>query len=154
MAADASTPSKGTNGISHAETPSGTSPTPDTYTPHAGSATPVAAIAGLASRADADRSSSRNVSDETSSSGIAASLPSSADVGAQLTEAKNQIARLTEQLKEQGELRQRKAANALEEKGFPRAAQAVAHPSQAAGVPLTYVALIALITFLIAWLFF
>jgi len=154
LAADAATPAKGINGVGHAETPAGASPTPDAVTPHAGSAAPVGAISGFGSRPDTDRSSSRNVSDETASSGIAASLPSSADVNAQLTEAKSQISRLTQQLKEQGELRQRKVATTLEEKGFPGVAQAVAHPNQTAGVPLQYVALLCLISFILAWIFF
>jgi hypothetical protein len=61
---------------------------------------------------------------------------------------------LTAQLKEQGELRQRKVAGALEEKGYPKAAQAVAHPNQTAGVPLQWVALLCLLSFVLAWIFF
>jgi len=152
LAADAATPTKGANGVSHAETPAGASPSPDAVTPHASAAAPVSAISGFASRAE--YGSSRNVSDETASSGIVASLPSSADVGAQLTQAKSEIARLTQQLKEQGELRQRKVATALEEKGFPKAAQAIAHPNQTAGIPLQYAALLCLISFILAWVFF
>jgi len=154
LPADATTPAKGVNGISHAEsTPAGASPSPDAVTPHAGAAPALGAISNLSSRLT-DSTSSRNVSDETASSGIAASLPSGQDINAQLTDAKNQIARLTQQLKEQGELRQRKVADTLEEKGFPKVAQAVAHPNQTAGVPLQWVALLCLISFILAWIFF
>ena len=90
-----------------------------------------------------------------SGSAVAASLPRSKEEASEsVAELKNTIARLTGQLKEQGELRQRKVAGALEEKGYPKAAQAVAHPNQTAGVPLQWVALLCLLSFIVAWIFF
>ena len=71
-----------------------------------------------------------------------------------MADLKNKITQLTAQLKEQGELRQRNVAAKLEEKGYPKAAQAVAHPNQTAGVPLQWVALLCLVSFLVAWIFF
>jgi hypothetical protein len=85
---------------------------------------------------------------------VAGVVPSRDDVQTQLIAARDQIAKLTSQLKEQGEIRQRKGAQVLEEKGYPKAAQALAHPNQAAGVPLQYVALLCFIFFMIAFLFF
>ncbi|KIW05295.1 hypothetical protein, variant [Verruconis gallopava] len=139
LPADASTPARAANGISSApaveSTPAGTSPVPEAVTPHTTTTTSTAR--------------------EEPASKVAAALPRSKEEAAdQVAELKNTIAQLTAQLKEQGELRQRKVANTLEEKGYPSAAQAVAHPNQAAGVPLQYVALLCLLSFLVAWIFF
>jgi hypothetical protein len=91
----------------------------------------------------------------SSSAGFVASLPrSKEEAGESVAELQKTIARLTSQLKEQGEIRQRKVAGALEEKGYPKAAQAVAHPNQTAGVPLQWVALLCLLSFIVAWIFF
>jgi hypothetical protein len=114
----------------------------------------VGAVSSLSSK-PAETTSSRNISDGISFSGLAASTSSNKeDAQSQIAELKGHVARLTAQLKEQGELRQRKAASTLEEKGYPKAAQAVAHPNQTAGVPLQWVALLCLLSFLVAWLFF
>jgi hypothetical protein len=153
LPADASTPAKAVNGISHIEsTPAGASQSPDAVTPHA--TAPTGAITSLSSRLT-ESLSARSISDDSAPSGLATSLPTNKEEAKdQVAELKNKVARLTSQLKEQGELRQRKAATALEEKGYPNAAQAVAHPNQTAGVPLQWVALLCLISFLVAWIFF
>ncbi|TID13630.1 MSP domain-containing protein [Venturia nashicola] len=158
LPADAQTPAK-TNGVSHSlDTPSQHSASPAASTPY------LASTQGPTSGFEDKPSDNRSLNDAVSSAsnpaigGVAAAagsvLPSRDDVQAQLVAAKDQIAQLTSQLKEQGELRQRKGVQALEEKGYPKAAQALANPNQAAGVPLQYVALLCFIFFMIAFLFF
>jgi len=161
LPADAATPAK-TNGVAHSQdTPSQMSPTPEAVTPHHSSAAPVVgAVSGFDSRPSDSKSlgdavsSANNPATSSTASTIAAAIPTREDVQAQLTAAKDQIAKLTQQLKEGGELRQRKGVQALEERGHTQAAQILAHPNQAAGVPLQWVALLVLISFLIAYLFF
>jgi len=78
-------------------------------------------------------------------------LPTSADdVKAQLASAQAKIAQLTAKVSEQGEIRRRKGAEALEERGFTSAAQVVANPQQV-GVPLKWVAILVLIFFFLGW---
>jgi hypothetical protein len=141
LPADAATPAKqtSTNGTSHLDTPAGTSPGPEAVTPQPSRSLPPQ---------DSTPAS-------TAPSGIAASIPRTKEEASEsVAELRNTVAKLTAQLKEQGELRQRKVAGVLEEKGYPKAAQAVAHPNQTAGVPLQWVALLCLLSFIVAWLFF
>jgi hypothetical protein len=158
LPADAQTPAK-TNGVSHSQdTPSQLSPSPAASTPY------LASTQGPSSSFEEKPSDNRSLGDAVSSAsnpatgGVAAAVagvvPSRDDVQAQLAAAKDQITKLTRDLKEQGELRQRKGVQALEEKGYPKAAQALANPNQAAGVPLQWVALLCFIFFMIAFLFF
>jgi hypothetical protein len=149
LAADASTPAAKTNGVSHGAqaTPSQQSPSPESSTPHQ------TAITGLESRSpdskpttDATRSPASD-----SPSTFSNALPTSADdVKAQLASAQAKIAQLTAKVSEQGEIRRRKGAEALEERGFTTAAQVVANPQQV-GVPLKWVAILVLIFFFLGW---
>jgi hypothetical protein len=72
------------------------------------------------------------------------------DVKAQLAAAQEKIAQLTQKASEQGDLRRRKGAEALEQRGFTNAAQVVANPQQA-GVPLKWAAILLLVAFLLGW---
>lgn len=140
------------------DTPSQLSPSPAGSTPY------LASTQGPTSSFDDKPTDSRSLGDAVNSASnpatggvaaaVAGAVPSRDDVHAQLTAARDQITKLTSQLKEQGEIRQRKGVQALEEKGYPKAAQALAHPNQTAGVPLQYVALLCFIFFMIAFLFF
>lgn len=161
LPADATTPAK-TNGVHRAEdTPSQRSPSPDAVTPHHTSTAPVGPVSSVDSKPSDSRSlgdavsSARNPATESITSSLSSAIPTSReDVQTQLQAAKEQIAKLTSQLQDQGELRRRKGVEALEEKGYPKAAQALAHPNQAAGVPLQWVAILCLVSFLLAWIFF
>jgi flagellar biosynthesis/type III secretory pathway protein FliH len=91
---------------------------------------------------------------DSPASSFVTSIPTSGeDVQAQLAAAKEKIAQLTQKVSEQSELRRRKGAEVLEQKGFPNAAQALANP-QSAGIPLKWVAILTFFAFLVGWLVF
>jgi hypothetical protein len=160
LPADAQTPAK-TNGVSHSQdTPSQLSPSPAASTPYLASTAQQGPTSGFEDRPSDNRSLGDAVSSASNpatggvAAAIAGAVPSRDDAQTQLNAAKEQIAKLTSQLKEQGDLRHRKGVQALEEKGYPKAAQALAHPNQAAGVPLQWVALLCFLFFMVAYLFF
>lgn len=144
LPADAATPAKQTtNGVSHLDTPPASTP---------GNTTIAEAVTPQPAR------SAPTIDEPASSapaSSVAAAIPRTKEEAQEsVAELKNTIAKLTSQLKEQGELRQRNVASKLEEKGYGNVAQVVREPNQAAGVPLQWVALLCLISFLVAWIFF
>jgi len=150
ISADAATPASKTNGVNHAEeTPSQRSPSPDAVTPHH------TAVSGFQSPDHGTAvSSSRSPAPESPVSSFANAVPTSGeDVQTQLTAAKERIAQLMEQMSDQSELRRRKGADVLEQKGFPKAAQALAHPTST-GVPLKWTAGLVFLAFILGWLFF
>jgi len=148
LPADASTPAPKANGINHAaDTPSAIS--------HASpqAVTPSAHTTALENKPLSDTARSEPAADSPSSTFASAIPMNSEEVKAQLAEAKAQIVKLTKAASEQSELRRRKGAEVLEQKGFPNAAQALANP-QSAGVPLQWVAILTFLAFLVGWLAF
>jgi hypothetical protein len=160
LPADAQTPAK-TNGVNLSQdTPSQLSPSPAASTPYLAATTQQGTTSSFEDQPSDSRSLGSKVSSVSNSAtgGVAATIasavPSRDDVQAQLAAAKEEIAKLTNQLKEQGELRQRKAVQTLDDKGYTKAAQALAHPNEAAGVPLQWVALLCFLFFMVAYIFF
>lgn len=96
--------------------------------------------------------STRSAAEATGVAGAAAAVSnaipgSTEELKAQLASAQNQIARLTQELKDPA-VRQRKVAEAQEK------VAAVVQQTQDGGVPLHIVAVLCLVCFLIAYLFF
>jgi hypothetical protein len=146
LPADASTPAAKTNGVGNvaAVTPSQHSPSPDASALHH------TAVTGLESPKPVSDATTRSPAPDSPAT-FSNALPTSVDdVKAQLAAAQEKIVQLTAKASEEGQLRRRKGAEVLEAKGYPNAAQAVAHPTQV-GVPLKWVAILVLIFFFLGW---
>ena len=141
-----------TNGISsHEEQPPAYASSP---TPQLGSPAPASSsdVKSTPSAAESTRDTAVRAAEVTGVAGAAAAVsnavPSnSEDLKAQLASAKDQIAGLTKQLQDP-QVRQRKMNEAQEK------VQTVVQQSQDNGVPLHIAAILCLVSFLIAYLFF
>lgn len=158
-----STPASKINGVSnHDQTPSQLLHTPGAIIPPAAD--------GLVSTPDSRPADSTDLGQakETAFNPAMAQAPlqktaqrvanvipvSTEDMKAQLTEAQAQITRLKDQLAEQTGLRQRKTATEKSSGDAPSSLQQVQHQAEGSGVSIQIVAILCLISFLIAYFLF
>ena len=163
------TPASKVNGIgAHEQTPSQRSSTPDAVTPHHPTAPPVGAV----SKPESRPAESKNLGEAPTSAQnpavaekqgslqqaaqrVASTIPaSSEDLKVQLAEANATIARLKDQIAEHTGLRQRKTTSEKTNSSGPTAMQQTQQQEAAVGVPLQVVALLCLLSFLIAYFLF
>lgn len=160
-----STPASKINGVNHHERiPSQYSPSPDAVTPHPSStlgamSTPESRPAGSKDLGEAKESAfnpaTAQVPFQQAAQRVANAIPlSTEDVKAQLAEAQVQIARLKDQLAEQTGLRQRKPTTEKSSSEGTSGMQQVQRQAEASGVSVQVVAILCLISFLIAYFLF
>jgi len=156
------TPSIATNGVAHHDDESGLhsppSPIPVTPQRHSASvASPISLSTTDKSPSGAPSSSTPLQSSLSSATAAIASVTGQTqeDVNRQLTDAKTKIAQLQAQLSEGSGLRQRKPADVVGEKsGSSGSTTTLQQSSVPGGVPVLYVFLLCLLSFLIAYLLF
>jgi len=151
------------NGVSdHEQTPSQFSPTPEPATPSHSTAaalgsggTPDPRPRDTKDTSDAARPAAAQAPLQQTAQRVASAIPLSADeLKAQLAEAQAQIAKLKAQVAEQTGLRQRKPAATDKSTDAPSGTQQVRLQPDVTGVPIEWVAILCLLSFLLAYLLF